>query len=80
MGKLQKQFEELKRVNGSAGLCLSNYGGIEIVLSNDCTGVLYKWYGKICRRWQEIKSSASGRDYFTIYHTRYYLDDFMRIS
>lgn len=80
MEKLQKQFEEFKRINGSRGLCLSNLGGIEIVLNNDCTGILYKRYGKLCRRWQEIKYSASGREYFTIHHTRYYLDNFMRIS
>ena len=79
MRKLQKQFEDLKRTNGSAVLPLSNWGGIEIVANDDFTGVLYKWYGKVCRRWQKIKYSVSGREYLTINHIRYYLDDFMRL-
>lgn len=54
--------------------------GIEIVLSDSNDGVLYKWYDKICRRWQEIKYTMRGRAYFTIYGRRYYLDEFMRLN
>lgn len=77
---LLSQFEELKKANGSAGLCLSNFGGVEIVLSESNDGVLYKWYDKICRRWQEIKYTMKGRAYFTIYGRHYYLDEFMRLN
>lgn len=61
-----------------AGCCLSNYGGVEIMLNENNDAVLYSWYGKICQRWQEIKYNKSGDPYFTIYGRRYYLNNFMR--
>lgn len=75
---LKEQFEALKKTNGFGYLCISNLGGIEVVINNSNDGVLYKYYNKIGYRWQEIKYTAKGRGYFTIYGKRYYLDNFMR--
>ena len=61
-----------------AGLCLSNYGGVEIMLNDFCDAVIYSWYGKVARRWQEIKYNVAGAPYFTIYGRRYYLSEFLR--
>ena len=61
-----------------AGLCLSNYGGVEIMLNRACDAVLYSWYGKVCQRWQEIKYNFNGDPYFTVYGRRFYLNEFMR--
>ena len=59
-------------------LTLSNLGGIEIMINPTGESIIYKWYGKISRRWQEIKYSTSGRAFFRVYNRRYYLDQFMR--
>ena len=61
-----------------AGLCLSNYGGVEIMLNDFFFFVIYSWYGKVARRWQEIKYNVAGDPYFTIYGRRYYLSEFLR--
>lgn len=59
---------------------ISNMGGIEIMINSCGDGIIYSWYGKIAKRWQEIKYNNSGEPYFTIYGRRYYLYEFMRIN
>ena len=59
-------------------LTICNWGGIEVMINNPGDAVIYSWFGKIAQRWQPIKQSAKGRDYFTINNKRYYLDEFMR--
>lgn len=59
-----------------AGLCLSNYGGVEIMLNDFCDAVIYSYYGKVAKRWQKIKYNVAGDPYFTIYGRRYYLSEF----
>lgn len=59
-------------------LTICNLGGIEVMINNSGDAVIYSWFGKVARRWQPIKQSAKGRDYFTINNKRYYLDEFMR--
>ena len=59
-------------------LTICNLEGIEIMINNSGDAVIYSWFGKIAKRWQQIKQSAKGRDYFTINNKRYYLDEFMR--
>lgn len=61
-----------------AYLTVCNWEGIEIMINDSVDAVIYSWFGKIGRRWQPIKQSAKGRDYFTINNKRYYLDEFMR--
>lgn len=59
-------------------MALSNYGGVEIMLNSKCDAAIYRWYGRIARRWQEIKYNRSGRGYITIANRRYHLDEFLR--
>ena len=61
---------------GCLAICTS--GGVEVMINDSGDAVIYSWFGKIARRWQPIRQSAKGRDYFTIYNRRYYLDEFMR--
>lgn len=77
---LKQQFEAIKKLHGSAYLTLSNLGGIEIILNNSNDGILYIAYGKLCKRWQKIKYTMSGRAYITVYGRRLYLDNFMIIK
>lgn len=58
-------------------LTICNWGGIEIMINDSVDAVIYSWFGKIARRWQKIKYSAKGREYFVINRRRYYLDEFM---
>lgn len=58
---------------------LSNLGGIEIMINNSGDSIIYSWYGKIAKRWQEIKYSSKGA-YFTIHGKKYYISEFMRIN
>lgn len=58
-------------------LAICNSGGVEVMINDSGDAVIYSWFGKIARRWQPIRQSAKGRDYFTIYNRRYYLDEFM---
>jgi len=84
----QQEFDELSKF-GCAFLQTNNYGGIcyviddggEWVLWRDCTGR----NEHTARRWQRIKYTCprnpeKWRPYFTVYGTRYYLDDFMRCA
>ena len=63
-----------------AGLCLSNFGGVEIMLNNFCDAVLYSWYGKVARRWQSVKYNKNGDPFFTVYGRRFYLNEFIRYN
>ena len=63
-----------------AYLTLSNIGGVTIQISDDGDGVRYQWYDNKPSRWQEIKHTSSGRAFFRINKTKYYLDEFMRLN
>ena len=63
-----------------AYLTLSNHGGVTIQISDDGDGVRYQWYEEEPSDWQEIKYASSGRTYFTISKTKYYLDEFMKMG
>ncbi len=84
----KQEFDELSQF-GCAYLQTNNYGGIcyviddggEWILWRDCTSR----NEHTARRWQRIKYTCP-RDpekwspYFTVYGTRYYLDDFMHVA
>lgn len=87
MAKITKkqEFDELSKF-GCAYLQTNNYGGIcyviddggEWVLWRDCTSRTEH----TARRWQRIKYTCprdpeKWRPYFTVYGTRYYMNDFM---
>ena len=59
-------------------LCISNYGGIELMLSDDGESAIYSIYGKISERWQKIKYTPTGRAYITIKNRRYFLSEFLK--
>ena len=65
------------RPDGYYTIC--NNGGIEIMLSQSNDGVIYRLFGKVAQRWQEIKYTNEGRPYFVARKTKYYLDEFMRL-
>lgn len=60
-------------------LCLSNWGGIELMLNDSCDAATYKWYGKPSNRWQQIKYTNAGDPYVVIKGRRFKLDEFMRV-
>lgn len=81
----KQEFDELSQF-GCAFLQTNNYGGYcyviddggEWVLWRDCTSR----NEHTAQRWQRIKFTYSRdpekcRPYFTIYGTRYYMDDFL---
>ena len=81
----KQEFDELSKF-GCAYLQTNNYGGIcyviddggEWILWRDCTSRTEH----TARRWQRIKYTCprdpeKWRPYFTIYGTRYYMDEFM---
>lgn len=81
----KQEFDELSKF-GCAYLQTNNYGGIcyviddggEWVLWRDCTSRTEH----TARRWQRIKYTCprdpeKWRPYFTVYGTRYYMNDFM---
>ena len=75
---------------GECFCATSNCGGLGIVVSSDGSGVLWRRYcmdkSHTAQRWQEIKYTSprneetEARPYFTVYGTRYYLDNFMRCA
>ena len=62
--------------NASYTIC--NGGGIEVMLSQSNDEVIYRLFGKVAKRWQEIKYTNEGRPFFVAHKTVYYLDEFMR--
>ena len=61
-----------------ASYAICNNGGIEVMLSQSNDEVIYRIFGKVAQRWQEIKYTNEGRPYFVAHKTVYYLDEFMR--
>lgn len=64
------------RADGHQVIC--NNGGIEVMLSQSNDWVIYRLFGKIAQRWQELKYTKEGRPFFVAHKTVYYLDEFMR--
>ena len=60
---------------------LSNFGGIEIMLSdtNSCEAVKVRFYGDCNNRWHRIYYNLSGVPYFRFRGRRWRLDEFMRV-
>lgn len=54
-------------------------GGIEIMLNDSGDAAIYRWFGKMAQRWQEIKYTLTGRPYITVASRRYHLDEFMKV-
>jgi len=92
MAKVTKEmeFDELAK-KAQFFLCTSNWDGIVIVVDDRTESILWRKdfgsdYKHTARRWQEIKwthprnEDQEPRPYFTIYGTRYYLDNFMRCA
>ena len=64
------------RTDGYYTIC--NNGGIEVMLNQSNDEVIYRLFGKVAQRWQEVKYTNEGRPYFVAQKTVYYLDEFMR--
>lgn len=91
MAKYTKEMEynELAK-RGECFCATSNCGGYGIVVNAGGDAVLWRRYcmeqEHTAQRWQEIKytfprnEEAEARPYFTVYGTRYYLDNFMRCA
>ena len=62
-----------------AVLCLSNWGGVAIEVSNTGETVRYKWYEDKPSRWCKIYYNRKSEPYFKIAGRRYYLNEFMRV-
>lgn len=91
MEKNTKEMEYNRLAKYGECFCTtSNCGGLGIVVSSDGSGVLWRRYcmdkSHTAQRWQEIKytfprnEETETRPYFTVYGTRYYLDNFMRCA
>lgn len=91
MAKNTKEMEYNRLAKYGECFCtISNCGGLGIVVSSDGSGVLWRRYcmdkSHTAQRWQEIKytfprnEETEARPYFTVYGTRYYLDNFMRCA
>lgn len=91
MAKNTKEMEYNRLAKYGECFCTtSNCGGLGIVVNSDGSGVLWRRYcmdkSHTAQRWQEIKYTFSrneeteARPYFTVYGTRYYLDNFMRCA
>lgn len=84
----QQEFDELSKLccsylqtNSYGGYCIVIDDGGEWVLWRNCTSR----NEHTAQRWQRIKYTCprypeKWRPYFTVYGTRYYLDDFMRCA
>ena len=59
---------------------ISNCGGIEIMINKFGDGIIYKYFGRLARRWQQVKFTAAGRAFFTIHGRREYLENYLRIN
>ena len=64
------------KTDGYYTIC--NCGGIEVMFNQSNDGVIYRRFGKVAQRWQEIKYTNEGRPYFVSRKTKYYLDEFMK--
>lgn len=91
MAKNTKEMEYNRLAKYGECFCATSIcGGLGIVVSSDGSGVLWRRYcmdkSHTAQRWQEIKYTSprneetEARPYFTVYGTRYYLDNFMRCA
>ena len=64
------------KAHGYCAIC--NNGGIEVMQNQSNDEVIYRLFGKVAKRWQEVKYTNEGRPYFVAHKTVYYLDEFMR--
>lgn len=62
-----------------AVLCLSNWGGVAIEVSDTGEAVRYKWYEDKPSRWCKVYYNRKSEPYFKIAGRRYYLSEFMRV-
>ena len=67
-----------KEFKAHASYIICNGGGIEVMLNQSNDEVIYRRFGKVAQRWQELKYTNEGRPYFVAHKTVYYLDEFMR--
>lgn len=79
---LYKQYETTSAI---AGLCLCNWGGIEILdvlygIEDYVVACFNFGTGRQQVRRHKICTTSAGRLYFWKGHTRYYIDQFMRNS
>ena len=65
------------KTEGYCNIC--NNGGIEIMFNQSGDGIIYSYFGKVAKRWQEIKYTNSGRPFFRVNKKVYYLDEFLKI-
>lgn len=85
----ETEYNELAKF-GECFKQTNNYGGYGIVVNDYGDAVLWRSYltpsdSHTAQRWQEIKltdpkDGSDPRAYFTIYGTRYYLDEFYRCA
>ena len=67
-----------KEFKAHASYTICNGGGIEVMQNQSNDEVIYRLFGKVAKRWQEVKYTNEGRPYFVAQKTVYYLDEFMR--
>lgn len=65
------------KTHGYCNIC--NNGGIEIMFSQSGNELIYSYFGKVAKRWQEIKYTNNGRPFFRVNKKVYYLDEFLKI-
>ena len=58
---------------------ICNNGGLEIMIDRTNDKVIYRYFGNLAKRWQEIKYTNSGRPFFRVNKKAYYLDMFEKI-
>lgn len=63
-----------------ATLCLSNHGGISIMVNRTGDAVRWQWYDdEPTRKWQAIKYTKNGKPFVVIHGRRFKLDEFMLV-
>lgn len=62
-----------------AALCLSNWGGIEIMLDDNCESVYYRYYDKLGQRPCRIDYDKDGEPFFRCKYGKFNIGEFMRI-
>lgn len=58
---------------------LSNYGGLEIQLSDNCEFARLRYYNKLSK-WQKIKYNRAGLSYVTYWGKKYLLNVFLKVN
>lgn len=63
-----------------AVLCLSNNGGVALMVNDTGEAVRWQWYDdKPTARWQQIKYKKNGEPYVIIHGRRFYLGEFLKV-